>query len=63
MFVINYWDLLILSFSWHTFWLEAGGAQLIDSIFPSKGIWTTTIWLHEQTKWAKQKKNDPEHYP
>lgn len=36
MFVINYWDFLVFSFSWHTNGLEAGGEHRQQTFSPQR---------------------------
>lgn len=50
MFVINYWDFLIFSFSWHTFWLEAGGSTVNRQHFPHTG----NMNRHHMTAWTNK---------
>lgn len=50
VFIINYWDFLIFSFSWYTFWLEAGGSTVNRQHFPYKG----NMNHHHMTAWTNK---------
>lgn len=63
MFVINYWDFLVFSFSWHTNGLEAGGEHRQQTFSPQREYEPSSYDCMNKQNQPNKKKPYPEHYP